>query len=125
MRQSSLVAVGFVLVTAGCSGYWGRRPIDPPRPLKPHEPVWIWSGGEVMKWHDVVITPDSVAGFPYKKSLHCDGCRQSIPRAQVDSMKVGYHTLPENVALMLGVVTAATILDGIVCYLVGAKDNQC
>ncbi len=57
-----------VLLAAGCT-HWGRRRVDQPTPVKPHAPVWIWSGDSVMKWHAVVITQDSVLGIPYRKSL--------------------------------------------------------
>jgi hypothetical protein len=94
--------LAFVLATAAC--FWGRRRVDEPRPVKPYAPVWIWSGGRVEKWHAVVITQDSVSGISWGKSLKCDSCRRSMPRTQVDSMKVGYHTIAERVAYLGGLV---------------------
>ncbi len=63
MVRCSLLAS--VLLAAGCFNYWGRRRVDQPTPVKPYQPVWIWSGGQVKKWHAVVITQDSVSGIPY------------------------------------------------------------
>jgi hypothetical protein len=97
MRRVLIVGsllLAFVPLAAGCS-YWGRHRVDEPRPVKPHAPVWIWSGGKVEKWQAVVITQDSVSGIPWGKTLKCDSCRSGMPRTQVDSMKVGYHTLAE------------------------------
>jgi len=66
MVRCSLLAS--VLLAVGCSNYWGRRRVDQPTPVKPHNPVWIWSGGQVKKWHAVVITQDSVSGIPYQRA---------------------------------------------------------
>ena len=128
MRYSHLA---FVLVAAGC-GHWQPRPgIDTPvghgylnemPPLKPSDPVWIWSGGKVEKWRAVVITPASVSGIPYGTSLKCDTCRRSIPRAQVDSMKVGpYQGRGPNALEVAGIVGAALLLEIVICSVVGAK----
>src|SRR5437867_2141813 len=121
MRWSGLVCV---LLATGCSGYWGRRPLDQPRPVEPKQPVWIWGGGEVMKWHAVVITQDSVSGIPYQMCVHCYSCRRSVPRTRVDSMKLGYRTLPENVTMVVGAATAAILVEAAVCSLLGAR-NDC
>src|SRR5262249_10320634 len=97
MRLLSQLA--FLLLAADCSsGRWAPRRIELPYAqgpsdivytLEPSAVVWVWNGGTVEKWHAVVITPDSVSGIPYRISLGCDSCRRSMPRAQVDSMKVG------------------------------------
>ena len=39
-----------------------------------------------MRWHDVLIDPDSVSGIPYSLPLGCADCRQSMSRAEVDSI---------------------------------------
>src|SRR5690349_9074226 len=95
-----LALFALVILAAGCA-YWGRRPLDEPTP-EPHHPVWIWSGGNVEKWHGVVVTHDSVTGIPYGTSLECCSCRRSIPRTEVDSMTLGYHTVAETVTDIVG-----------------------
>ncbi len=115
-------ALALVLPMTGC-GYWGRRPIDLPTPLKPHHPVWIWSHDTVSKWHDVVITQDSVSGIPFGTSRDCYArCRRSIPRAQVDSMKQGYRTVVQNVTTVTGVTILALFVEFEVCYLAHIPD---
>ena len=96
------------LLAAGCF-YWGRRRVQEPTPVKPQAPVWIWSGGNVMKWHAVLISQDSVSGIPYRMSLKCDSCRRNMPWAEVDSMKLGYHTVAELITFWGGLL----ILSGI------------
>ena len=123
MVRCSLLAS--VLLAAGCSNYWGRRRVDQPIPVKPHQPVWIWSGGQVNKWHAVVITQDSVSGIPYRMSLKCDSCRRSLPRTQVDSMKLGYHTVPEYVIDGTGILAVLTLAEAAVCAVVAPRDPQC
>ena len=121
MRHPSRFA--FLLLAVGCSGgQWAPRRIEPPFPLEPSDIVGIWSGGKVEKWHAVVITPDSVSGIPYRMALQCDSCRRSMPRAQVDSMKVGpYQRRGLNALEVAGVVGAALVLEIVICSVVGAK----
>jgi hypothetical protein len=111
----------FVLL-AGC-GYWGTRPIVRPTPVDPRAPAWIWSGGEVMKWHALVVTQDSVSGIPYEQFEYCRSCRRTLPRSRVDSMKVGFHTIPQKVTRTVGIATVVIVADALVegalCYLVG------
>ncbi len=124
MARSSILAL--VLLTTGCSSYWGRRPIDEPIPLKPWLPVWIWSRGAVNKWREVVITQDSVSGIPYNVPKGCYSmCLRSLPRSQVDSMKLGYRTTAENVTLVVGAVTAAIIVEAAVCSVVAPRNGEC
>jgi hypothetical protein len=112
--------VVLALLAAGCSTYWRQRPLDQPAQLNPNHPVWIWSRGAVNKWYAVVITPDSVSGIPYELPLTCDSCRRSLPRAQVDSMKVAYvgqHTTATDVAAGVGLVAAVVTADMILEYV--------
>ena len=130
MRHLSRFAV--LLLAVGCSGgAWEPRRIDLPSPSEPSgvvfEPsyvVWIWSAGKVEKWHAVVITPDSVSGIPYRVALQCDSCRRSMPRAQVDSMKVGpYQGRGPNALEAAGIVGAVLLLEVVICYAAGAKNG--
>lgn len=116
--------LAFLLLAAGCL-YWGRRRVDQPTAIKPYNPVWIWSGGKVEKWHAVVITQDSVSGIAYRVPVWCESCRLSIPRTRVDSMKLGYRTVAENVTEFVGIVTAAMLADAAVCALVAPHDRDC
>ena len=131
-RTQRWVLLAFVLSAAGCAGYWGRRPLDQSTPVKPDQPVWIWTSHGVEKCHDVVVTADSVTGSRFDMPLRCPMCRHSIPRSQVDSMKLGYHTEVEHVAkaagtvtVLVGIAAAAAVLDGVVCYFVDRGDPQC
>ena len=116
--------LALVLLASGCvsGGQWEQRR-DQPRPMKPSDPVLIWSNGTVEKWHGVVITPDSVSGILYGMPLTCDSCRRSIPRAQVDSIKVGHKTGAKEVAatslILGGALTVALLLEVVVCEAIG------
>jgi hypothetical protein len=110
-----------ILIAAGCAGYWGRRSIEQPTAVETRAPVWIWSGGEVMKWHAVVITQDWVSGIPYEMSVHCYNCWRNIPRARVDSMKVGYRTLAENVTEVVGASAVELLVEVAVCTVLGIR----
>jgi hypothetical protein len=121
MVRCSLLAS---VLLAGCT-YWGRRRVDEPTPVNPQNPVFIWSRRGVEKWHGVVITQDSVSGIPYETTLKCTRCRRSIPRVQVDSMKLYYHTLPEYVVVTVGAVAVLTLAEAAVCTVVAPRDPQC
>lgn len=66
--------------------------------------MWIWSGGEVMKWYAVFIARDSVSGIPYGQFEYCRSCRLTIPLTRVDSKKVAYRTLLQKVTETAGIV---------------------
>jgi len=112
--------LAFLLFSAGCAsgGVWEPRRIDLPYPFEPSDVVWIWSGGKLEKWHAVVTTPDSVSGIPSSTALECDSCRRTIPRALVDSMKVGHPTRSPNVAQVGGILAAGLLLEVVVGYAI-------
>lgn len=117
--------LAFVLLAAGC-GYWGRRPLDQATPLvKRDNPVWIWRSAGVEKWHDVVIALDSVSGIPFKSPLKCTSCRRSIPRAEVDSMTLGYKTWTQNVIEPVVGGYLGLLMWAAVCAVVAPRDPQC
>jgi hypothetical protein len=119
------LALALVLPMTGC-GYWGRRPIDLRTPLKPDDAVWVWSHDAVSKWHDVVISQDSVSGIPFGTSRDCYArCRRSIPRVQVDSMKQGYRTFAQKVVEPVGIAAGVIVADIALCTLVRAITNRC
>ena len=126
MRYSHLA---FVLLAAGCvsNAEWERRTGFQPAPMKPSDPVLIWSSGTVDKWHAVVITADSVSGIPYETSLECDSCRRSIPLVLVDSMKVRHSTSAKDVAgtslVFTGIVAAGILLELVVAAAIRAIER--
>src|SRR5437773_10648781 len=112
----------FLLLAVCCSGgQWAPRRIELPFPLEPSDIVGIWSGGKVEKWHAVVITPDSVSGIPYRMALQCDSCRRSMPRAEVDSMKLRSEARRVGMQLWAGVVAEAIGLKMVICSALGSK----
>src|SRR5438876_4234291 len=120
MVRYSLLAS--VVLAAGCSNYWGRRPVDQPTPIHSGDPVWIWTKRGVEKWRAVVITQDSVSGIPFETSRKCVVCRRSIPRVQVDSMKHGYRTLAQTVTEVVGVPTLLLVGEfALSCLLRGSN----
>ena len=81
---SVISCVAFLLLGECC---WTRsRRLEQPTPIRAGDTVWIWSGGKGVRWHDVVITPDSVTGIPYGLPSRCGDCLRSIPLTEVDSI---------------------------------------
>ncbi len=88
-----------LLLAAGCAPEVCRIADLRPLPLPPGEEVLIYSSGKVVRWHAVVISPDSLTG-PYAMPAKCDSCRLSLSRAGVDSIQLRYYpTSPQAPAL--------------------------
>ena len=113
------IACGLV---AGC--YPGWRPVDEQTPITPHDRVLIWTQGRVEEWHWVVVTQDSVSGVPWT-SPWCTTCRRSIPRTQVDSMKLGFRTHAQNITRFAGAVVGALVVDAALCAVLAPHDRDC
>lgn len=43
----------------------------------------------MQQWHAVSVTGDSISGVPYVDSPNCAGCRVSMSRVMVDSVRLG------------------------------------
>ena len=121
--MKSCLCLTLVLLTAGCAGYWGRHPVDEGKAIDKDDPVWIWIPGRVEKWHWVVITRDSISGVPWK-SRWCRACVHTIPRVQVDSMKLGYRTFDEKLVEGLGGVAASVALWVALCTVFGTRSGD-
>jgi len=120
-------AFAFVLLAAGCAsqGAWGG-PFGLPTPLWPQALVRIWSGGEVQRWHAVVITEESVSGIPYQMPVTCDSCVLRIPRTQVDSMKLDHKKLNAlEVVGVVGILAVGIVAEGVVCHLLDPHNGDC
>lgn len=115
--------LALVVLAVGCGGYWGRRPVDEPRPIDPTQPVWIWTNGGVQKWRAVVVTEDFVSGSPWKPR-RCETCRRSIPRAQVDSILLGYKPLDEKIVEDVGTLAGAYAFMVAFCAVFGTRSGD-
>jgi hypothetical protein len=92
--------MAWLLLAAGCAPEVCRVADLRPRPLPPDDEVLIYSGGNVVRWHALVIRADSLTGIPYAMPAKCDSCRLSLSRAGVDSIQLRYYpTSPEAPAL--------------------------
>ena len=78
-----------VLATSACGAGWHRPARLPPGPLPPRQQVQVWRRGDVMRWHAVHLATDSVSGVPFLRPVDCDSCRVALPRAGVDSIRLG------------------------------------
>lgn len=110
MRVPALVAVVLLVLTQGCGAGWRRVPGA--EPLAPRQQVQVWRGGQALHWHAVHVGPDSVSGIPYFQPLRCDSCRLAVPRATVDSIRLGdpVDGFWKSVALVAGLTLGVGIL---------------
>lgn len=72
----------------------------------------MWQGGQVLQWHAVVITAESITGVPYIRPVSCDSCRISVPRGRVDSIRLGNPVAGfwKTVALIVGIPVAIFVI---------------
>ena len=75
------------LLTA-CGAGWHRQDIVEGN-LEPGQQVQVWRQGTMLQWHAVVVAPESISGVSFLRSIKCDTCRASVPRADVDSIRFG------------------------------------
>ena len=99
------------LLHTGCGAGWQATPLAP-GPLPARQQGQIWTGGGPLRWHALVITPDSITGVPFTSSPSCDSCRVALSRGAVDSVRLGNPTAGfwKSVGLGLGVTFAAAIV---------------
>ena len=100
------------LSTLACGAGWHQPPPMVPGALKPRQQVQVWSGGQAARWHGVVVRADSISGVPFMRPLDCDSCRRALPRASVDSVRLGNPVAGfwKTFGLVVGVPFALLVL---------------
>lgn len=77
------------LLLTGCAPAWQSIPLPADTLLRPRQHLQVWQQGHARVLHSVRVTPESIGGVPYHLPPLCDSCRVALPRAQVDSTRVG------------------------------------
>ena len=121
VRKSCLFALMLAMLNA-CGAGWHRLSPLEPVVLSPRQQVQVWQHGTQYRWHAVVITTDSVQGILYLQPITCDSCRRSLPRPEVDSLRLGNPVAGfwKGVGLVAGTVLVAGL---IVCWNGCALEN--
>jgi hypothetical protein len=108
--------VGFLVLlelsAVGCGAGWRRPAQLAPGPWAPRQQVQVWSEGQAVRWHAVVVGADSISGAPFLQPPECDSCRLALPLARVDSVRVGKPAAGfwKTFGLVVGVPMALLIL---------------
>lgn len=84
--SAALLIVSFL--TSACGAGWRRTDLQEGA-LKPRQAVQVWRAGKGTNWHAVLIRADTVYAVPLIRPVSCDSCRVSMPRAEIDSMRLG------------------------------------
>jgi len=100
-----------LLVTQACGAGWHRPAQLTPGPLRPRQQVLVWRHREVVRWHAVVLSQDSISGVPFTRPIGCDACRSVFPITEVDSIRLGNPVAGfwKSVGLALGGLLAVCI----------------
>ena len=77
------------LLLSACSTGWRRIPVEDSLALSRHQMAQVWRAGHVSRMYGLVVLADSLRGIPFPRPLDCDSCRVVVPRAEVDSIRVG------------------------------------
>ena len=105
-------SAALALVCLGCSAGWSRRPIESLDPAAARQQVQVWHAGRASLLHGVRVDSSAVRGIPYHKPLSCDSCAVVIPRAEVDSVRIGdlSNGLWRTMALGVAVLGVASLV---------------
>jgi len=104
-RAGVAVVTGCAVLAAACGAGWHRPAQLEPGELSPRQQVEVWSGGTVRRWHAVQVGSDSISGVPFMRPTDCDSCRIAVPRAAVDSIRLGHPegALFKTIGLVFGI----------------------
>ena len=94
--RCALLSVGVL----GCGARWELA--EPSTNIPPNQQVQVWHAGSAAIWHAVRVDSLAVTGIPYHRSRSCEGCRESLAKGAVDSLRFG--SLPgglRNTALLV------------------------
>lgn len=99
------------LFAEACGAGWRQPSEISPGPLSPRQQVQVWRQGTVVRWHAVVLTPDTVSGIPFNRPIDCASCRLGFPRSSVDSLRLGDPVAGvwKSVGLAIGALIAACL----------------
>lgn len=100
-RLLQLVVCGALV--SGCAG-WYRIEVPTDTVLARRQQVQIWQGSRSQVLHAVRVRADTVSGIPFFQPLSCDSCLVTIPRAGVDSLRLGNQEGPAIAGIMLPLV---------------------
>jgi hypothetical protein len=112
IRQVRALAVSLLLVTSSCGAGW-RQPANlVPGRLPQRQQVQVWHQGRALRWHAVQVETDTIRGIPYLRPVDCDTCLLALPRASVDSIRLGNPVAGfwKTVALIVAIPTGFLII---------------
>jgi len=83
------IVVGVVMLAQACGAGWHRLNELGTGALEPRQQAEVWRAGRALRWHALLINADSVSGIPFHRPVDCDSCRVAVPRASIDSLRLG------------------------------------
>ena len=81
-----------LLLTAGCSSY--NQPVQLaalPDTLPPTDRFEVWTRGQSYQLHALKADSLTIQGVRWWHAPDCDSCLVTIPRAEVDSIRIPGH----------------------------------
>lgn len=104
-----------------CAAGWRRMPDLGLGPFPRRQQAQIWHGGRSERWHGLNVTVDSVSGVRFTEDPGCEGCRLSLPRTEIDSVRIGN---PETGFLKTaGLIVGIPIVLGVI--ICGGPSEPC
>ena len=90
LRTSRILVVAILASPlAGCTAGWHRVAAPPDTAFERRQQVQVWQGTHARIVHAVRFTSDSLIGVPFQLPPSCDTCAVAIPRAEIDSLRLG------------------------------------
>ena len=103
MSRAAVLALSLLW---GCAG-WYALDLPADTVLAPRQQVQVWRGSNADVLHAVRVTEDSLFGVPFHKPPSCDSCRVALPRAAVDSVRLGNQETP---AILVSAIPFALLI---------------
>jgi hypothetical protein len=118
-RNAALAATA--MLACGCGAGWHQPAPVPLGALPARQQVQVWQGGTALRWHAVRVGADSVSGIPFQRPVACDSCRTAVPRASVDSLRLGSPVA--GFWKTVGLIGGSVVLAGVIYCSRGCFSN--
>jgi len=118
-RNAALAATA--ILACGCGAGWHQPAPVPLGALPARQQVQVWQGGTALRWHADLHLLDSVSGIPFQRPVACDSCRIALPRASVDSLRLGSPVA--GFWKTVGLIGGSVVLAGVIYCSRGCFSN--
>lgn len=86
--RGARLSLALVMLGAACTPRYVRVADGIPLGADPRQRVQVFARGRTLELHAIAMNPEAVSGVPYFQSPSCASCRITVPRPEIDSLRV-------------------------------------